>query len=309
MLRCSLSAQISTRFDPHGMLLVSPGATLCAWLRQRALVALQLCRKRMLGSANFVHQVRFRLQTSDFRVIDMHAYFCDQLVAGSRRVPATIAMVSCSLYSHSPVWYCIAPVVWLLPKHCIVSPVLGRPWNELARCVPVGHRCGRRGFTALTAGCETLKIAAEGFDVDVQWCTMYMFFLELHGNWIPGIPFAHHWRGMLRDMDSVPVCMPWSWQNRLSIPSAVWQEQGKDEAGFDSTDSNGRIRERGGRLKLCRLVDTLQPLFRSNSMAWRLCYSYTWYWYTISIYLYIYIYLSYIIYHISYIMYHNIIII
>lgn len=40
---------ISTRFDPHGMLLISPGATLCAWLRQRALVALQLCRKRMLG--------------------------------------------------------------------------------------------------------------------------------------------------------------------------------------------------------------------------------------------------------------------
>jgi hypothetical protein len=33
------------------MLIVSPGATLCAWLRQRALVALQFCRKRMLGLA------------------------------------------------------------------------------------------------------------------------------------------------------------------------------------------------------------------------------------------------------------------
>ena len=41
--------EVSTRFDPHVMLIVSPGATLCAWLRQRALVALQFCRKRMLG--------------------------------------------------------------------------------------------------------------------------------------------------------------------------------------------------------------------------------------------------------------------
>lgn len=77
MLRCSLSAQISTRFDPHGMLLISPGATLCAWLRQRALVALQLCRKRMLGSANFVHQVRFRPWTSDFGMTDLDTHFCD----------------------------------------------------------------------------------------------------------------------------------------------------------------------------------------------------------------------------------------
>eukprot|EP00435_Cladocopium_sp_Y103_P033435 s111_g8.t1 len=59
---------VSTRFDPHGMLLVSPGATLCAWLRQRALVALQLCRKRMLGLETNWRGV-FQLDTTAVDVI------------------------------------------------------------------------------------------------------------------------------------------------------------------------------------------------------------------------------------------------
>jgi hypothetical protein len=52
------------------MLIVSPGATLCAWLRQRALVALQFCRKRMLGLAAW--SLKFHPIGSDcFRLVQI----------------------------------------------------------------------------------------------------------------------------------------------------------------------------------------------------------------------------------------------
>ena len=58
---------VSTRFDPHGILLPSPGATLCAWLRQRAAVALELCRRRLLGDGDW--RQLFELNTSAVDVL------------------------------------------------------------------------------------------------------------------------------------------------------------------------------------------------------------------------------------------------
>lgn len=59
---------VSSRFDPHGVLLPSPGATLCAWLRQRASVALQLCRRRLLGLENDWRRL-FELDTTAVDVL------------------------------------------------------------------------------------------------------------------------------------------------------------------------------------------------------------------------------------------------
>ena len=123
--------EVSTRFDPHGMLIVSPGATLCAWLRQRALVALQFCRKRMLGLAAW--SLKFHPIGSDcFRLVSLlfitFHYFSLLFI---------LAIIS---QCRSWLAHMLAPLFCDFPLLSIAR----RSWNKLAGCFPVGHRCSWR---------------------------------------------------------------------------------------------------------------------------------------------------------------------
>eukprot|EP00913_Durusdinium_trenchii_P002835 g2623.t1 len=81
---------VSTRLDPHGILLTSPGATLCAWLRQRASSALLACRARIFGALG---DDSTEPRGGPFVAAEVTESAAQQLIQGLQQKLASVALV------------------------------------------------------------------------------------------------------------------------------------------------------------------------------------------------------------------------
>lgn len=88
---------ISSRFDPHAMLLASPPATVSAWMQKRARQALVTFSKKLLGLGNLTEkkggwEKLFTVDTSIFDVIiQLHAPMADGIISKLQKPRAGIA--------------------------------------------------------------------------------------------------------------------------------------------------------------------------------------------------------------------------